>query len=138
MLERAQQAAEAAKLAGPPVEERWAPSPLARACSVAAHGAGIDLIRSQRAQFLEKRLQNPNAPARRSPVKEIVYGVRAICPLIGALVLLVVVVLRQPLPKTDFMVEEGEAGGAAAADEERPEVGFFGGGRGWWRPAFDV
>jgi hypothetical protein len=31
----------------------------------------------------------------RSPIKEVVYGVRAICPLLVALVLLVVVLLRQ-------------------------------------------
>lgn len=46
-----------------------------------------------------------------SPVKEVVYAVRAISPLLVALVLLVVVVLRQPLPSkgfTDFEDEDEE------------------------------
>jgi hypothetical protein len=34
----------------------------------------------------------------RSPIKEVVYAVRAICPLLVALVFLVVVVLRQVRP----------------------------------------
>ncbi|GBF88834.1 hypothetical protein Rsub_01735 [Raphidocelis subcapitata] len=86
VLQTAQEAAEAAKTGGPPIEER-------------------------------------------SPVKEIVYGVRAICPLIGALVLLVTVVLRQPLPKARFIPgeggeEEGDGGGekSAGGDVERPEA----------------
>lgn len=42
------------------------------------------------------------APICRSPVKEVVYAVRAISPLLVALVFLVVVVLRQPLPSKGF------------------------------------
>lgn len=38
------------------------------------------------------------------------YAVRAISPLIVALVLLVVVVLRQPLPSKGFVDEEEEGG----------------------------
>ncbi|WIA21511.1 hypothetical protein OEZ85_000714 [Tetradesmus obliquus] len=47
-------------------------------------------------------------PVEQSPIKEVVYGVRAICPLLIALVFLVVVVLRQPLPFDGFMVDEEE------------------------------
>jgi hypothetical protein len=43
-----------------------------------------------------------------SPVKEVVYAVRAISPLLVALVLLVVVVLRQPLPSKGFTESEGQ------------------------------
>eukprot|EP00883_Tetradesmus_obliquus_P012903 jgi/Sobl393_1/5802/SZX75346.1 len=47
-------------------------------------------------------------PVEQSPIKEVVYGVRAICPLLIALVFLVVVVLRQPLPFDGFVVDEEE------------------------------
>lgn len=47
-------------------------------------------------------------------MKEVVYAVRAISPLLIALVLLVVVVLRQPLPSKGFTdVEEEDADSSA-------------------------
>jgi hypothetical protein len=44
----------------------------------------------------------------RSPVKEVVYAVRAISPLLVALVFLVVVVLRQPLPSKGFTDDDDD------------------------------
>lgn len=57
----------------------------------------------------------------RSPVKEVVYAVRAITPLLVALVLLVTVVLRQPLPAKGFtdMDEEEEEDAQQQRDKEQ-------------------
>jgi hypothetical protein len=52
-------------------------------------------------------------PEEVSPLKEVVYGVRAISPLLAALALLVVVVLRQPLPNKSFLLDHDGGGGLA-------------------------
>jgi hypothetical protein len=44
----------------------------------------------------------------RSPVKEVIFGIRAISPLVVALILLVVFVLRQPLPDKGFIVDDAD------------------------------
>jgi hypothetical protein len=54
----------------------------------------------------------------RSPVKEIVYAVRAISPLLVALVLLVVVVLHQPLPSKGFSDFDDEAENSSSTEAE--------------------
>lgn len=41
-----------------------------------------------------------------TPVKEILYGLRSVLPLNAALILIVMVVLRKPLPKTSFFIRE--------------------------------
>jgi hypothetical protein len=62
----------------------------------------------------------------------VVYGIRAISPLLVALVLLVVAVLRQPLPEASFLVkEEGEEEGAEEGEEAKQgeaQAGAGGGG----------
>lgn len=68
--------------------------------SDAEHACGAVILHSSIAACLQHS-------ACRSPVKEVVYAVRAISPLLVALVLLVVVVLRQPLPSQGFSDEEG-------------------------------
>lgn len=64
----------------------------------------------------------------RSPVKEVVYAVRAISPLIVALVLLVVVVLRQPLPSTGFVDHEEEGGPEGNGGKQDPRKAGTGDG----------
>jgi hypothetical protein len=48
----------------------------------------------------------PASAPRRSPLREVVFAVRSICPLIAALLLLVKLVLRVPLPKITFWLPE--------------------------------
>lgn len=74
----------------------------------------------QRSRNFALLLSNTDSTHIRSPVAEVVYAVRAISPLIVALVLLVVVVLRQPLPSkgfVDFDDEDDDDGD----DEEQQE-----------------
>jgi hypothetical protein len=46
-----------------------------------------------------------NSPTEKSPLREVVYGIRSILPLNIALIFIVVVVLRQPLPICSFWVD---------------------------------
>lgn len=52
----------------------------------------------------------PASAPRRSPLREVVFAVRSICPLIAALLLLVKLVLRVPLPKITFWLPEPSKG----------------------------
>ena len=57
----------------------------------------------------------PPLPPRRSPLKEVIFAIRAIMPLIVALFLLIWLVLRRPLPACSWAVEPRDAGGAGAS-----------------------
>jgi hypothetical protein len=93
------------------------------------------VIQRHRAHFLSAAVKQAAAclcsvPMCRSPVKEVVYGVRAISPLLVALVLLVVVVLRQPLPVKGFTEDDeadsahgSESGNGASKDVKDVEHG---------------
>jgi hypothetical protein len=51
-------------------------------------------------------------------VKEVLFGIRAISPLVVALILLVVCVLRQPLPDKGFIVDDADWEESEEEDEE--------------------
>jgi hypothetical protein len=48
----------------------------------------------------------PVLPVRSSPIKEVIFGIRAISPLVVALILLVACVLQQPLPDNGFVIDD--------------------------------
>lgn len=111
VLEQATLAAEAAKTAQLPVVDRCGRLP-AWLLRLAAR-APTHAMRTRLA-------------ACRSPVKEVVYGIRAISPLIVVLVLLNVVVIRMPLPLRGFLPEDDDDTSLASTE---PSVhGSSGGG----------
>ncbi|KAI8476127.1 MAG: hypothetical protein J3K34DRAFT_516801 [Monoraphidium minutum] len=55
------------------------------------------------------------SPADRSPAREVIFAIRSISPLIVALLLLVKLVLRVPLPHVTFWLDGGAEAAAAAA-----------------------
>ncbi|PSC69722.1 pf07556 family [Micractinium conductrix] len=57
---------------------------------------------------------NPSA-IHKSPLKEVIFAIRAIMPLIVALFLLIWLVLRRPLPACSWAVEPRDAGGDGAS-----------------------
>ncbi|KAF6254258.1 hypothetical protein COO60DRAFT_335201 [Scenedesmus sp. NREL 46B-D3] len=58
-----------------------------------------------------------------SPVKEVLFGIRAISPLVVVLILLVVCVLRQPLPNKGFVVDYAEWEESEGEEEEEDAAG---------------
>lgn len=62
---------------------------------------------------------------RRSPLREIIFAVRSICPLVAALLLLVKLVLRVPLPKISFWVQEEEDLGGAAEEQQGADQALY-------------
>jgi hypothetical protein len=57
----------------------------------------------------------------RSPIKEVIFGVRAISPLVVALILLVACVLRQPLPDKGFVVDDADWEESEEGEEEESD-----------------
>ncbi|WIA21356.1 hypothetical protein OEZ85_000577 [Tetradesmus obliquus] len=53
-----------------------------------------------------------------SPIKEVIFGIRAISPLVVALILLVTCVLKQPLPDSGFLVDNPDWEESEDEDED--------------------
>ncbi|WIA41647.1 hypothetical protein OEZ86_009003 [Tetradesmus obliquus] len=53
-----------------------------------------------------------------SPIKEVIFGIRAISPLVVALILLVTCVLKQPLPDSGFLVDNSDWEESEDEDED--------------------
>lgn len=55
---------------------------------------------------------------RRSPLKEVIFAIRAILPLVVALSLLILLLLRKPLPQCSWAVEPRDRRGADTASDD--------------------